>query len=76
MWIESIDKTIRVEIGQILKELMAKMEEADICHDFFVSLTLGKKAQKLSEKEKREYLGGKKEDHNPKFYEKDLLKVS
>ena len=46
------------------------MEEADICHDFFVSLTLGKKAQKLSEKEKREYLGGKKEDHNPKFYEK------
>jgi len=63
----------------MLKELMAKMERADICHDFFVSLILGEKPKSfLKKKNKNIWEETKKITISlfMKILKKELLKVS
>ena len=49
--INVIDQETWNEIGQMLKELMKKMEDANACHDFIVQIILGKEAAKTFKKE-------------------------
>jgi diadenosine tetraphosphate (Ap4A) HIT family hydrolase len=45
--IQAIDQETWNEIGQVLKELMKKMEDANVAHDFSIELILGKEAAKI-----------------------------
>jgi hypothetical protein len=43
--------------GEILQELMQKMEEGIDCHDFYISLQTGKENKLINEREKRKNYG-------------------
>lgn len=52
----------------MLKELTQKLRNDLEEHpDFQISIQFGREAQKIIQKEKEEYLGGKKEDYSPSF---------
>ena len=49
--IQAMDEETWAEIGQMLKELMKKMEDQDVCHDFQPEFILGKEALMLFKEE-------------------------
>ena len=53
----SLEPSIWKKFGEVLQELMQKMEEEINCHDFYISLQVGKENKLLNEKEKRKNWG-------------------
>ena len=49
----SLEPSIWKEFGEVLQELMQKMEKEINCHDLYISLQVGKENKLMNEKEKR-----------------------
>jgi len=49
--INTIDEETWAEIGAMLKELMKKMEDADVAHDFKIEFCFGKEVAKINREE-------------------------